>query len=256
MLNLFDPVVRVLSRPSFDSYSVDSFLKSRGISDWTTDAPDDASRLCEVAGRLCYMSFNRASSDSADGYFDRIKRCGYGSVLEHANWSLLIDGVSRSLTHELVRHRHFSYSQLSHRYVDLDTCNVVKPSAICDDAEVSRLWDDAVSHAYSIYRRLLGLFSSRLSSDSSSASKDIARQAARTVLPSAMVTTLVMTGHARAWRHLLENSCIETADFEIRRLCNMIYNVLLSESRLLFGDYRKVWLQDGTFELNTDYPGI
>lgn len=261
MISVVEPVVRVLSRPSFDSGSVDDFLRSRDVSGWVTDASDDASRLCEVAGRLCYMSFSCPGPGGAAGYFDRIKRHGHGSVLEHANWSLLIDGVSRSLTHELVRHRHFSYSQLSQRYVEACSCDVVKPDLVCSDEEMSRIWDEAVLGSYNAYRRLLELLNSRLvgsfgDSASLSLSKKVVRQAARTVLPSAMVTALVMTGNARSWRHLLEKRCSEAADYEIRRLCNMIYDVLLGESRLLFGDYRKIWLQDGTFELNTDYPGV
>ena len=79
----------------------------------------DGERLAEFAGRLCYMSQRNPASRTTRDYLENIKKQGHGSVLEHANYSLLLEGVSRSLTHELVRHRAgIAYSQLSQRYVD------------------------------------------------------------------------------------------------------------------------------------------
>ena len=79
----------------------------------------DGERLAEFAGRLCYMSQRNPAGRNTRDYLENIKRQGHGSVLEHANYSVLIEGVSRSLTHELVRHRAgWAYSQLSQRYVD------------------------------------------------------------------------------------------------------------------------------------------
>ena len=72
----------------------------------------DGERLAEFAGRLCYMSQHNPARRETREYLENIKKQGHGSVLEHANYSLLIEGVSRSLTHELVRHRAgFAYSQ-------------------------------------------------------------------------------------------------------------------------------------------------
>ena len=82
---------------------------------WLGDATD-GERLSEFAGRLCYMSQRNPAGRSTHEYIENIKKQGHGSVLEHANYSLLLEGVSRSLTHELVRHRAgFAYSQLSQR---------------------------------------------------------------------------------------------------------------------------------------------
>ena len=79
----------------------------------------DGERLAEFAGRLCYMSQHNPAKRATREYLENIKKQGHGSVLEHANYSILLEGVSRSLTHELVRHRAgFAYSQLSQRYVD------------------------------------------------------------------------------------------------------------------------------------------
>ncbi len=106
-----EPVLTLLSRPSFTS---PDHLPVSWIGEST-----DGERLAEFAGRLCYMSQHNPAKRETREYLENIKKQGHGSVLEHANYSILLEGVSRSLTHELVRHRAgFAYSQLSQRYVD------------------------------------------------------------------------------------------------------------------------------------------
>src|SRR5207237_4689667 len=101
----------------------------------------DGERLSEFAGRLCYMSQANPANRETRAYIANIKKQGHGSVLEHANYSLLLEGVSRSLTHELVRHRAgFAYSQLSQRYVDESQANFVVPPAIVGDEVLEKEW--------------------------------------------------------------------------------------------------------------------
>ena len=115
-----EPVVTVLARPQF---AEPAHLKVNWIGEST-----DGERLAEFAGRLCYMSQKNPATRSTRDYLENIKKQGHGSVLEHANYSLLLEGVSRSLTHELVRHRAgFAYSQLSQRYVDETDASFVVP---------------------------------------------------------------------------------------------------------------------------------
>ena len=85
---------------------------------WDTDA-DGGEALVEFAGRACYQSWSKPNPRTATnaGYLKHIIDVGHFSVLEHASVSFYITGISRSCTHELIRHRHFSYSQLSQRYV-------------------------------------------------------------------------------------------------------------------------------------------
>ena len=81
--------------------------------------PAERERLAEYAGRLCYMSQHNPINRTTAEYLEYIKKQGHGSVLEHAVYVLLIEGISRSCSHELVRHRAgFGYSQISQRYVD------------------------------------------------------------------------------------------------------------------------------------------
>ena len=85
---------------------------------WSTDA-DGGEALAEFAGRACYQSWSKPNPRTATnaGYLRHILEVGHLSVLEHGSVTFYLTGVSRSLTHELIRHRHFSYSQLSQRYV-------------------------------------------------------------------------------------------------------------------------------------------
>ena len=116
----------------------------------------DGERLAEFAGRLCYMSQKNPASRATRDYLENIKKQGHGSVLEHANYSLLLEGVSRTLTHELVRHRAgFAYSQLSQRYVDESTANFVMPPAIIGDEALEKAWTDQVEVAQKSYVTLV-----------------------------------------------------------------------------------------------------
>src|SRR3989442_12555439 len=85
-----------------------------------------------MAGRVCYMSYGKGRKTSRE-FIQHIIDVGHGSVLEHGVWSFLITGVSRSFTHELIRHRHFSYSQLSQPYVNESGSDFVGPDAIAED---------------------------------------------------------------------------------------------------------------------------
>src|SRR5712692_409430 len=113
ILYLRHPGVVVVARPQVNLTGLTGFLDGFGESlhfseylDDPTRLPDGA-QLCKVAGQLCYMSFGRGRTfnEKAEQYFNNIKSSGHGSVLEHATFSLLLYGISRSVTHELVRDR-------------------------------------------------------------------------------------------------------------------------------------------------------
>ena len=104
---------------------------------WSTDA-DGGQALVEFAGRACYQSWSKPNPRTATNasYLKHIIDVGHFSVLEHASVSFYITGISRSCTHELIRHRHFSYSQLSQRYVPENDAQVVVPPGLEDDPEL------------------------------------------------------------------------------------------------------------------------
>src|SRR5438045_9291664 len=101
------------------------------------------------------MSQHNPAKRATRDYLDNIKKQGHGSVLEHANYTLLLEGVSRSLTHELVRHRAgFAYSQLSQRYVDESDANFVVPPAIVGDESLEKEWSAQIETSQKTYMSL------------------------------------------------------------------------------------------------------
>src|SRR5207253_6820902 len=139
-----EPVITLLARPTFVE---PDHLQVRWLGEST-----DGERLAEFAGRLCYMSQGNPAKRTTRDYLENIKKQGHGSVLEHANYSLLLEGVSRSLTHELVRHRAgFAYSQLSQRYVDESNASFVVPPAIIGDEKLEKTWREQVEGAQQTY---------------------------------------------------------------------------------------------------------
>src|SRR3954466_14825374 len=151
---LTEPSVYVLGRQTVDDAELDRFLADHGVS-WESDSEVAGEVLTETAGRVCYMSFAKPRPGGNAAYLTHIKEVGHGSVLEHAVWNLLLTGVSRSLTHELVRHRAgFGFSQLSQRYVDESIAEYVEPDCIANDPELHRLWVDAVADTHKAYMKL------------------------------------------------------------------------------------------------------
>lgn len=245
------PRVYLVGRQNIDSAAVDRFLADEGAS-WATDTEVGAERLVEISGRLCYMSYGKGRKSNAE-YIGHILSVGHGSVLEHAVYNFVITGVSRSFTHELVRHRAgFGYSQLSQRYVDESDTDFVEPGCIAEDPALHALWVEAVGAAHAAYVKLVdGLAAKFADVDDKTLRRKMARQAARSVLPNATETKIFVTANARAWRHFIELRCNEHAETEIRIVAGMILQALQAEAPNIFGDYRRVALPDGTFAAQT-----
>ena len=215
---------------------------------WSTDA-DGGAALVEFAGRACYKSWSKPNPRTATNaaYLRHIIDVGHFSVLEHASVSFYISGVSRSCTHELIRHRHFSYSQLSQRYVPEDDSQVVVPPGIEDDPELLEVFLDAADASRAAYIELLARLEAKLD-DSGTATlrRKQARQAARAVLPNATETRIVVTGNYRAWRHFIAMRASEHADVEIRRLAIECLRQLIDVAPQVFSDFEIIALADGT----------
>ena len=123
---------------------------------WSTDA-DGGQALAEFAGRACYQSWTKPNPATATnaGYLAHILEVGHLSVLEHGSVTFYFTGVSRSFTHELIRHRHFSYSQLSQRYVPERHAAMVEPDVIADDPELHTKFVEATEASVRAYTELL-----------------------------------------------------------------------------------------------------
>jgi thymidylate synthase (FAD) len=227
----YEPKVTLLARPHF---SEPEHLPVSWLGEST-----DGERLAEFAGRLCYMSQANPAKRPTREYLENIKKQGHGSVLEHSNYSLLLEGVSRSLTHELVRHRAgFAYSQLSQRYVDESNASFVVPPAIIGDEKLESTWREEVEGAQRTYVSLVEQLMERYGWIADRVHRrKMAREAARAVLPNATETKIVVTGNARAWRTMLELRAGEGAEMEIRRFAVAALRLLQREAPGFFSDF-------------------
>ena len=155
--------------------------------------------------------------------------------------------MARSLTHELIRHRHFSYSQLSQRYVPERNAAMVEPDAIAADPELHAIFDEAAATAIKAYEELLAGLQRRFADvPNATLRRKQARQAARAILPNATETRNVVTGNYRAWRHFVAMRATEHADVEIRALAVECLRQLQREVPNVFGDFELGRLDDGS----------
>ena len=232
------PRVTLLARPGFTE-------PAHLPVEWQGESTD-GERLAEFAGRLCYMSQHNPAKRATREYLDNIKKQGHGSVLEHATYSVLLEGVSRSLTHELVRHRAgFAYSQLSQRYVDESHAAFVVPPAIIGDAALEAAWRAQVESAQLAYVALVEQLMERYGWVADKVHRrKMSREAARAVLPNSTETKIVVTANARAWRTMLELRSSEGAEMEIRRAAIAILRMLQAEAPGFFSDFEVYMAED------------
>lgn len=240
------------------------FDKSLQFEDYMNDEPLESpgEAIAKFAGQVCYQSLGpqRTHNKYVGKYFDHIKESKHGSVTEHINFTFLFWGISRSVSHEIVRHRTASYSQVSQRYVGEKTLRFVERPEFQSDFTLHRFFEARIDRASLEYETLSEMLLEKLEHSLAGMSKTEARKAvrqtARSILPNETETAMVMTANVRSWRHFLEMRCSRYAETEIRRLAMLVYGVLKEETPHLFNDYTPVSLPDGTFELETAYRKI
>lgn len=187
--------------------------------------------LIEFAGRLCYEAFNLPNPSTAKNgpYVRNLIAQGHESVLEHVNVTFYVEGVSRNLTHELIRHRHLSFSELSQRYVNMEEANIVIPPAFGGprNEPLPRAYKDKYRNAVS-----------QLLKDKKidRQTRKQAREAARYGLPSGVETKFVVTGNLRAWRDVLKKRHSVHADAEMQAFAAAVLKVLNQQYPDVFAD--------------------
>lgn len=171
----------------------------------------DPERAIAAAARLCYAPVGAAeltetmSDEAVRRVLKTIITSGHTSALEHASYTFAVDGVSRAMTHQLVRHRLASYNQQSQRYVTYaQTPAFVTPPSVADDPAASEAFALATQAAFDAYRALLD--------------EGIPAEDARYLLPNAMETKIVITMNIRELLHFFELRCCKRAQWEIREL--------------------------------------
>src|SRR5574341_154362 len=185
-----EPSVYLVGRQNMDADAIQRFLDDYGMT-WETDTEVGGEQLVEASGRVCYLSFGKGRKTNAE-YIGNLIAMKHGSVLEHATWDFIISGVSRSFSHELVRHRAgWGYSQLSQRYVDESTANFVEPQVIAQDERLHEIWLRSVEASHRAYVELVEGLMEKISQEPEHAGqtkthlRKLVREAARSVLPNA-----------------------------------------------------------------------
>jgi thymidylate synthase (FAD) len=257
---LREPRIYLIAKQELETSAVEQFLADEGMA-WETDTDVAAERIAEIAGRICYMSFGKGRKSNRE-YLRHIMEVKHGSVLEHAVYTFILTGISRSLTHELVRHRAgWAYSQLSQRYVDESDCNFVEPDLVADDAELHGMFLEILDDIRPVYEKMTDLLTEIIGSKypeitDRTTLRKMARQAARCVLPNATETKIMITANVRALRHFIELRANPAADLEIRKLAVMLCRIMQKEAPSLFGDYEIYKLPDGTEACRTEFNKV
>jgi len=204
------------------------------LPDAATCAATDGEGLLEHAGRICYRSEGGGAPGATARFIARRVEEGHESIIEHACASFEVSGISRTCSHQLVRHRLASYSQESQRYVDMSDPEWVVPPQIARNAEALRIWNDFTETAKTTYRHLRDL--------------GIKKEDARFLLPNATATRLMMTANYRELLHIFRLRISPHAQWEIRELCVRMLEAIYPHAPNVFGALRD--------QLHADHPAF
>ncbi|MDM8288901.1 FAD-dependent thymidylate synthase [Slackia piriformis] len=189
----------------------------------------DPERAIATAARLCYAPVGAAElmetmpEDRVRSVLSTVIKSGHLSTLEHASFTFAVDGVSRALTHQLVRHRIASFNQQSQRYVKFtDGVPVVKPGTVAANEEAGRIFDETVDAIEAAYARLLEL--------------GIPAEDARYLLPNAAESKIVITMNVRELLHFFSLRCCNRAQWEIREMAQRMLELARPTAPYIFMD--------------------
>jgi thymidylate synthase (FAD) len=256
-----EPTIYLVGRSHINQEELDRFLSDHETS-WQTDTEIGAEQISELSGRLCYFSFGRNQGRKTNhDYLENILKQEHGSVIEHAVWNFIITGVSRSFSHELVRHRAgVAISQISQRYVDESEVDFVEPEVIAGDPEMHAIWEQTMQRTHEAYVALAERLAKRIEAEHPDLSKrekrKMAREAARSVLPNATETKISFSANTRALRHIIELRGAEGTEPEIRRFAVKLLRLMQKEAPNLFGDIEIVTLPDGSEGVKAQYHKV
>jgi len=189
-------------------------------------ATPEAEEIIEKACRICYDS--RPNEVTRQDFIRSIIKRGHESVIEHASATFEVTGVSRALTHQLVRHRLASYSQRSQRYVKENRFDYVIPLSVKKDVTSTTRYCTLMDAIGETYQQLVNL--------------GIPAEDARMVLPNACHTSIIMTMNFREYRHFFKVRCDKHAQWEIREMATDMLDLLARYvSPAVFGDLAKIY---------------
>jgi thymidylate synthase (FAD) len=254
----WEPKVYVVGYTSLNEEGFNRFLLEEDVGSFEfSENSYGPERIIEIGGRVCYMSFKNPRPGGNREYIKHIIESGHGSCLEHANFSVIMTGISRSLTHQLARHRAgIAFGQLSQRFVKNGTRGMVvrpmmkpmieeaiKARKVYDgtsyenlsqvNLEIASCGESLIEHfvkCQEVYKKIQSTLSA------SGASVKEANENARSSLPECAETIICATFNGRSIRHILELRGSREADGEIRRLACALFNEVRRFAPNLFFD--------------------
>jgi thymidylate synthase (FAD) len=257
-----EPRVIKVAETRIDEDAVRKLLKHYNAAGWLKKTKrhkrSDSEFLTELAGRVCYRSFGLGLNpnvtkirDDPGHYLQNILRSRHGSVLEHATVTFAFLNVSRVFTHELVRHRAgTAISQESLRYVRPLDLNLWLPE---DLKPVSSDFVAIVEEIRKGYRRLERSFPW---DEMNFEKKKRVTSALRRILPEGLATNVIWTANHRTIRWAIETRTDPSAEVEIREVFGSVAQVCITDYPLLYGDFRKKALEDGTFQYRPEFSKV
>jgi thymidylate synthase (FAD) len=183
---------------------------------------------------MCYRSQGGGTPTATARFIRKRVAEGHESIIEHSSASFDVSGISRSCSHQLVRHRLASYSQESQRYVDMSDPQWVIPPDVAADPEALAIWEASLAQTQEAYRQLRA--------------RGIRKEDARFLLPNAAATRLIMTANYRELLHLFRIRISPHAQWEICQVAIHMLEAVYEHAPNVFGDVRA--------QLREDYPDL
>ena len=253
-MNKIEPVVVKLADTKLDSAGVQKFMEMYNATDWfervRPTQTNDSEFLIELSGRACYKSYGVGLNpnvtkirEDSQAYLNNVLEKGDGSILEHATVTFAFLNVSRVFTHEVVRHRAgTAMSQESLRYVRPREIALWLPP---DLESVSREFQDVVKEIARQYHELESKFDwEKMPFEQ----KKRVTSALRRVLPDGIATNMIWTANHRTLRWVIEMRTDPSAEVEIRRVFDQVAEICMRDYPMLYSDFAKTQLADGTFQ--------
>lgn len=242
-MELVEPRVFLVGETRVVEEGLRDYLEHVGAPEWSTDAPSDSERLCEVYGRLCYRSFGPGLNPNVSRvrkgnktYLAHIAEVGHGSVMEHAVLNFVFADVSRVMTHELVRHRAgTAMSQESLRYVRLDTLSAYVPMEIRENEKGMEIFARTFDELEGIQAALAEAYA--IDDESKFDKKKKLTSAFRRVAPIGLATTIGWSCNFRTLRYVIETRTAPEAEEEIRLVFGKVFELVKDRYPNLLGDY-------------------
>jgi thymidylate synthase (FAD) len=257
-----EPKVIKLAETRLDQKGVEQLAEHYAATEWFDNAkklqPNESEFLIELAGRACYKSFGVGLNpnvtkirDNPKDYLANVLEKGDGSILEHATVTFAFLDVSRIFTHELVRHRAgTAMSQESLRYVRPQEVNVWVPP---DVEPVSKKFVETVEAIQERYRDLESSFDwDKMTFEQ----KKRVTSALRRILPDGIATNIIWTANHRTIRWVIEMRTDPSAEVEIRKVFGQVAEICMRDYPLLYQDFSKTKLADGTFQYTPKFSKV